>query len=47
MPEVLVAGSDGLGAVGAIVYSQMERDRTVAADGIESGELRIESGGGV
>ena len=34
MPEVLVAGSDGLDASGAIVHSKVESDSAVAADGI-------------
>ena len=42
MPSILVAGGDGLGAGGAMVDGEVEGHGTVAADGIERRELRVE-----
>ena len=47
VPCVGVAGGVCFNGRSAVVYSQMQRDNTVAPHRIESGELRIESGGGV
>ena len=47
MPCVAIAGGNGLNTCSAVIDSQVQGDSTVATERIESGELRIESGGGV
>ena len=47
VPHIVVASSFSIAIMGTGVNGQMEGDDAVAADGIESGELRIESGGSI